>query len=54
MRLHWRGGDTLALEYVRAKQQRLMRPRLSGPSGPVTVVLVRGVVDSTAAQVRRR
>jgi hypothetical protein len=42
---HWRGNDTRALEYLRAKRQSVRRPTVRGPNGPVTVVLARGVVD---------
>lgn len=45
--LRWR-GDTLALEYLKAKRQAVVRPSLTAPLGPATVVLAPGVVDSTA------
>ena len=51
--LHWRGNDTLAVEFQRATRQRLERPEVRGPNGPITVVLARGVVDS-ASQVGNR
>lgn len=44
----WRGNDTLAIEFQRATRQRLARPEVRGPNGPVTVVLARGVVDSAS------
>jgi hypothetical protein len=45
VKCHWRGLDTLALEFVRASRKRLLRPSVRGPNGPITVVLARGVVD---------
>jgi hypothetical protein len=38
---HWRGNDTLALEFVRASRQRLLRPEVRGPNGPIAVVFAR-------------
>jgi hypothetical protein len=48
VRPRWRGNDTLALEFQRATRQRLERPEVRGPDGPITVLLARGVVDSAA------
>lgn len=45
--LRWRGNDTLALEYLRARHTRLWRPSVTGRNGPVTVVLVNGVADTS-------
>ena len=48
VKCHWRGRDTLALEFVRAARQKLLRSSVRGPNGPIAVVLARGVVDSAS------
>jgi hypothetical protein len=45
---HWRDNDTLALEFVRAAHQRLVRPSVRGSNGPITIVLAPGVSDSAS------
>jgi hypothetical protein len=52
LKLRWHGSDTLALEYLRTQHHRVFRPSVSGPNGPVTVVLVNGVSDTSNAGQR--
>lgn len=47
----WRGNDTLALEFLRSSRQRLQRPSLDGPRGPISVVLTPGVADATGRRI---